>query len=220
MYPSFWHERWQTGQTGFHQDVVHPMLAQAWPLLGLETGARVFVPLCGKSVDMRWLAARGHEIIGVELSPIAVRDFFACDGLQASSDRSGPLESLRAGPYTLLAGDFFDLDVATLGPVQACYDRAALVALPVSMRRAYVAHCARLLPPETTALLITLEYDQQQMEGPPFSVDDAEVRALYGGAFTIEQLCREDVLTANPKFRDRGLDWLLETAYRLTRLEP
>ncbi len=196
------------------------MLAQAWPLLGLETRARVFVPLCGKSVDMRWLAARGHEVIGVELSPIAVRQFFAYEGLQPSSDRTGRFESLRAGPYTLLAGDIFDLDAATLGPVQACYDRAALVALPVNMRRAYVAHCARLLPPGTTLLLITLEYEQQRMEGPPFSVEDAELRALYEGAFTIEQLCREDVLAANPKFRDRGLDWLLESAYRLMRIEP
>ncbi len=217
MHPEFWHERWQAGQIGFHQSVVHPFLEQFWPRLEIAPGGRVYVPLCGKSLDMPWLAERGHGVVGTELSDIAIRDFFSEQGLSFDTRQQGPFRRHAAASYELLEGDALELTPDQLGPVHAAYDRAALIALPPDMRPAYAQGMATLLPPGSPMLLVTLEYPQEMKGGPPFSVEADEVRELYDWSFRIETLLRKDMIAENPKFAEVGIPALYETAYLLTR---
>lgn len=218
MDPQFWHERWENGQIGFHQERINPYLQQFLPRLALLPGARIFVPLCGKSRDMAWLCGQGYKVLGVEISAIAVRDFFAESGLKAERTEQSTFVRWESGPVRLLCGDFFDLTPGDLENVAAVYDRASLIALPAPMRRRYCAHMAALLPAGTPYLLVTLEYPEDEMEGPPFPVEEEEAAALFGECFRIQPLERRDVLEAHPGFRERGLSRLSEAAYLLRRV--
>jgi thiopurine S-methyltransferase len=217
MHHEFWHERWQTGQIGFHQPDVHPFLARWWPELGLPRETRVYVPLCGKSLDMVWLAQRGHCVTGSELSPVAIREFFSDRGLLPSQARAGSYLRHTGGPYEIFEGDALELTAAVLGTVGAAYDRAALVALPPAMRTRYAASLARLLPAGARALLVAFEYPQELKGGPPFSVEAAEVRRLFGPAFAVREVERRDVIAENPKFAELGIPALYETGFLLER---
>ena len=217
MHHDFWHERWQTGQIGFHQSAVHPFLVRWWSRLELPPEARVYVPLCGKSLDMVWLAERGHRIVGSELSPIAIRDFFAGRGLEPTRTEEPGFRRHCVGPFEILEGDALALTPGLLGPVAAAYDRAALVALPPDLRRPYAGSLARLLPVGAKALLVAFEYPQEMKGGPPFSVEAAEIRELFEPAFRLEQLERLDILAESPKFAEVGIPALLETAFLMER---
>jgi thiopurine S-methyltransferase len=217
MHHDFWHERWRTGQIGFHQSAVHPFLARWWPELPVTSSARVYVPLCGKSLDMVWLAERGHRVVGSELSPIAIRDFFAARDLAPVRTTVGEFQCHAAGPYEILEGDALALTPEVLGPVGAAYDRAALVALPPELRVPYAAALARVLPSGASALLIAFEYPQEMKGGPPFSVEAAEVQRLFEPAFAVQQVERLDVLAESPKFAEIGIPALYETAFLLGR---
>ena len=217
MHHDFWHERWQTGQIGFHQAAVHPFLARWWPRFELPPEARVYVPLCGKSLDMVWLAERGHRIVGSELSPIAIHDFFAGRGLEPTCTEEPGFRRHCAGPFEILEGDALALTPDLLGPVGAAYDRAALVALPPDLRRPYAASLARLLPGGAKALLVAFEYPQEMKGGPPFSVEAAEVRELFEPSFRVEQVERLDILGESPKFAEVGIPALFETAFLMER---
>jgi thiopurine S-methyltransferase len=214
MEPEYWNQRWASNQIGFHEGRVNVYLARHYAELGLAPGETVFVPLCGKSVDLRWLAERGVHVLGIELSPIAVASFFAEQGLTPRTRKDGAFTVWESGPIRLLCGDYFALTPAYLAGVHAVYDRAALIALPPKRRTDYVAHLDRLLPGARRTLLVTLEYPQEQMEGPPFSVGEREVHKLFAGA-RIDRLGAQDVLTDNPRFREKGLTSLLECAYRI-----
>jgi thiopurine S-methyltransferase len=217
MHHEFWHERWKTGQIGFHQRDVHPFLARWWQALGVAPQSRVYVPLCGKSLDMVWLAERGHRVVGSELIPLAISEFFAERGLAPAITRRGQFRRHAAGPYEILEGDALALTTTEVGPVQAAYDRAALVALPSAMRRDYAASLERLLAPGAPALLVGFEYPQEMRGGPPFSIEADEVHSLFEPSFRLEQLERLDVIATNPKFAELGIPALFETAFRLTR---
>lgn len=203
MDPSFWLERWQRNEIGFHNAAPHRGLQRWWSRLGLARGSRVFVPLAGKSLDMIWLAAQGHSVVGIELSPSAVQAFTAENG---AIDR-----------VDLRCGDLFGLDAAQLGPIQGVFDRGALVALPPAMRARYAAQLTALSPPGTRTLLVTMEYDQSKMKGPPHSVPESEVQALYGADHAIELLDRDSQLDDGPKFAQRGVASIAEACYLLTR---
>ncbi|MEJ2081035.1 MAG: thiopurine S-methyltransferase [Acidobacteriota bacterium] len=215
MDPAFWHERWQQNRIGFHLEDVNPYLRAHWAGLGLPASARILVPLCGKSVDLDWLAAQGHQVLGVEISPLAVEAFFREHGLSphVSELRQG-LQRWQAGAISILCGDFMTLQAADLGGIDGVYDRAALIALPPARRPAYVGQLQRLagIVPQ---LLITLEHDGDPHAGPPFSVPDEEVRAHYGANYRIERCERADILGESPKFREQGLARLYETVYSL-----
>ncbi|MDH3526723.1 MAG: thiopurine S-methyltransferase [Gammaproteobacteria bacterium] len=215
MHPDFWHERWQANQIGFHQDEINPYLVRYWPGLATDTSGRVLVPLCGKSRDMIWLLDQGYSVLGVEISPIAVEAFFAEYNMTPTVRREAHCSRWAFDGLELLCGDFFALDRRDIGEVAAVYDRAALIALPPDMRPRYADQLASLLGKTTTGLLITLEYKQDEMNGPPFSVSDAEVEQLYGDRYTIERLCSSDVLEANQRFREQGVTRLTEQAFRL-----
>jgi thiopurine S-methyltransferase len=215
--PGFWHQRWRTGQIGFHLTEVHPDLVRYWPELVLRKDSRVFVPLCGKSADLLWLSEHGHTVVGVELSPVALEAFCMEHGIPASRRSVDGFEIYEADRFHLYCGDFYKLTPDLLGAVSAIYDRASLIAWPPNSRAPYVAHLDSLTPRGAQTLLIALEYPQDQMRGPPFSVSADEVDSLYSAHHTIQEISREDILEKDPKLRSRGLTRLQEVAYRLTR---
>lgn len=217
MHSEFWLQRWREGRTGFHQDSVTPLLREHWGSLALPEGCRVFVPLAGKSLDLAWLAARGHRVLGVELSPLAVQQFFAEHALvpQVSESRYGM--HYRAGGIELICGDAFGLDAEALAGCEAVYDRAALIALPPPMRARYVDELYGRLPAPCRGLLVTLEYPQEEKDGPPFSVPEPEVRERFGRDWTVTMLARHDILAAQPGFVAEGVTALETAVFRLDR---
>lgn len=214
MQSEFWLKRWQQNQIGFHQGRVNPYLQQYWPQLGVAPASRVFVPLCGKSGDMLWLRAQGHEVVGVELSELALRAFFEENDLAMEVRSEDGFQVFESAGIQLYCGDFFRLGRSHLAGVEAVFDRAALIALPPEMRPDYVAHLHSLLASNTQTLLVTFEYPQSQMQGPPFSVEEAEVRTLYRDD-SIRLLQTADILAQEPRFRDRGVTRLQEKVYAL-----
>jgi thiopurine S-methyltransferase len=218
MRAEFWRERWRDGRIAFHQPRVDVDLMKHWADLGLGAQCPVFVPLCGKSLDLLWLRARGHPVIGVELSAIAVEAFCMENGIAARRRTLPGFDRYQAADLDLLCGDFFALTPALLPGVAAVYDRAALISWNEALRQPYVEHLAALTGPGTETLLITLEYDQDQTAGPPFSVPAAEVERLYARHHTVHELSRQDILSGEPRMRARGVTELVAVCYRLTRL--
>ena len=218
MDADFWHRRWAEGQTGWHQDEVDRLLQRHWPAVAPGAGSLVLVPLCGASLDMAWLARRGHRVLGVELSPLACERFFAGQGLQPRRHRQGDFELFEAGDISLLCGDVFDLTDAHLGGVDAVWDRAALVALPPATRIRYARELYGRLPLGCSGLLQCFEYDQDCRDGPPFSVDEAEVSALLEPDWSVRVLDRRDIIESEPRFREQGLAALHLVTLALTRL--
>ena len=215
MHTDFWLERWEQNQIGFHQDDFNNHLQAFWDQLQIPAGSNIFVPLCGKSQDLLWLRAQGYGVTGVELSPIAVRDFFAENRLEPTITTHGALQRWEADGLVIWLGDFFALSAAEVAQCAGAFDRASLIALPPAMREHYAQHLIQILPTHCRTLLITLEYDQQQMNGPPFAVHEAEVRALYADALAVSLLFVTDVLDDSPGFRQRGLTKLEEKVYVL-----
>lgn len=218
MQPEFWYERWRKGQIGFHQPAVDRHLRRHWPELGLAENNRVFVPLCGKSLDLLWLRERGHSVAGVELSAVALESFCMEQGVLATRRTLDHFEIYEAPQIQLYRGDFFKLAPELLGTFSAIYDRASLISWAPELRPAYVAQVAALSQPGTLTLLIAMEYAQAQMPGPPFSVNAEEIDRLYSGSHAIQPLSRQDILANEPRLRSRGLTQLHEVCYRLTRL--
>ncbi|MAU53400.1 MAG: thiopurine S-methyltransferase [Roseovarius sp.] len=192
MDAQFWHDRWQEGRLGFHEGRVNRMLEAHVGALGLLPGQRVFLPLCGKTVDIPWLLAQGYRVAGAELSEIALRDLFAEMGVVPEVTETGAHRRYSASGVEIFAGDIFELTAETLGPVDAVYDRAALVALPEGMRELYAAHLAAITG-RAPQLLVTFDYDQSVMDGPPFAVDEAGLRRCHDARFEIERLAEAEV---------------------------
>lgn len=210
-----WSGRWQNDQIGFHQPEVSGFLTkyaeQAW---GAGPVGRVFVPLCGKSLDMVFLAERANTVIGVEYVEQAVQDFFVEQGLLPEVTGEGP-RRFTSGKYTLFAADFYAMTNDHIGSIDAVFDRASLVALDPTTRKKYANHMSSLLRPGAEVLLVTFDYDQTQMNGPPFAVSGEDVNRLYQDDFTVEHLETRDSLDA--MFQTRGLDAMTESVFLLTR---
>ena len=215
MKKDFWLERWEREEIGFHQNEVNPHLCEFLPELDLARGSMVFVPLCGKSRDMLWLREQGHQVMGVELSAIAVQAFFKENGYAPQHVSRGKFDRCEADGIHILCGDFFDLTRDDVANVSAVYDRASLIALPPEMRVRYVRHLVSILPRATQILLITVEYPQTEMQGPPFSVSSGEVEALYHEYAEVRLLAELDMLAQNPRFQQRGLSRLQENIFLL-----
>ena len=213
----FWHARWQANQIGFHQDEINPYLVHYWPSLQLAPQSRVFVPLCGKTLDMLWLLDQGYSIAGNEISQLAVEAFFAENRLTPEIRQEPGFTRWSCDRIEILCGDFFRLTRSDIGRIDALYDRAALIALTPVQRARYAARIKQMLEPQTPGLLLTLDYEQQQMQGPPFAVSADEVSNLYQDGFSVEQLAHTDIIEAQPQFRKRGLSTLHESVYRLWR---
>ena len=218
MRKEFWLERWARKEIGFHEEKVNAYLIEFWHSLNVDQGAGVFIPLCGKSLDMQWLREQGHMILGVELSSAAVQSFFQEQSYILNQNRQGKFDHYSANDIHILCGDFFDLNQKDLASIKAVYDRASLVALPPEMRERYVSHLVSILTPGVRIFLVTFDYMQAEMQGPPFAVSTAEVQSLYGKHADIILLAQFDVLNQNPRFKKKGLTSLNERIFLLTIL--
>jgi thiopurine S-methyltransferase len=216
--PEFWQDRWRTAQIGFHQAAVDRRLQAYWPTLTLAAGSRVFVPLCGKSLDLPWLRRQGHAVSGVELSAIAVEAFLMEHGILARRRALNGFDVYEAEGLTLYRGDFFKLAPALLEPVSAVYDRASLISWSPELRASYVEHMTALTGRGTQTLLIAVEYPQAEMPGPPFCVTRDDIDRWYAAHHLIEVLGSHEILHTEPRLKARGLTELREVCYRLTRL--
>ena len=185
--------------------------------MGVATDSLVLVPLCGKSLDLIWLCEQGHRVTGVELSDIAVQAFFAENGIAARRTPLPGFDLYQAGNLSILRGDFFALRPGLIGEVAAVFDRGALISWSPELRQRYAEHLATVTGPDTQTLLVSLEYDQTQMSGPPFSVDQAEIRRLLPAGCDLREVSRHDQLPNEPRFRARGVTRLAEVCYRLSQ---
>lgn len=213
MKPEFWHDIWSKGHIGFHQHDFNKHMQSFVSSLGVKPGGHIFVPLCGKSLDMMWLSEQGYRVTGVEISKRAVEDFFAENKLPFEVTRLDGAQLYSAENIAIYCADFFDVTMKHTPKIDAVYDRASLIALPLAMRSAYVNRLSDLIATGTRSLLVTLDYPDQQMSGPPFSVTPAEVESLYGTQYTIENIHSEDCLANQPRFQKMGLTRLDEHVF-------
>jgi thiopurine S-methyltransferase len=200
MNPEFWHKRWQNKQIGFNQSDVSPSLIEYFPTLNVRVGGRVFVPLCGKSIDMVWLASQGYDVVGVELVESAVQAFFSEHNIlpKVHQYSDNPVIKYYQGQMsdqtvTLWVNDIFALTPKDIGQIDAVYDRAALIALPPEMRPKYGTHVRQLssnanIGGHAPQLLVTLNYDQNKKSGPPFSISNEQIQQYYSGFYQITEL--------------------------------
>ena len=217
MNAEFWLENWKNNKIGFHQSETNNHLISFWQHLHLEPNSRVFVLLCGKSLDLLWLHRQGHSVVGVEISELAVGDFFTENGLNPTGIKLDRFHCRETERLALLQGDFFNLLPHHVQNVAGVFDRASLVALPIQLRQKYAYHLKSILPDTAKILLVTFEYEQAEMVGPPFSVSEAEVHALYQNNYAIELLFKQDIIDNYPQFRALGLTALQEKVYLLKR---
>jgi thiopurine S-methyltransferase len=217
MEKDFWLERWRLNQIGFHQADFNPRLVRHWPALSVPQGGTIFVPLCGKSRDMLWFAQAGYRVIGVELATVAIEAFFKDISAPYVVRQQGPLSWYEANGIRIGCGNFFDITTADLVGTNAVFDRGALVALPPEMRRRYVDHLLTVLPSRVEILLLTLEYDQTRVGGPPFSVQRAEVESLYGARCSVTRLEIATTDQVPPHFSAAGIKTSGESTYRIIK---
>lgn len=185
MEATFWHQKWEKGEIAFHEAEPNPMLVRHFEGLNLAEGSRILLPLCGKTRDIAWLHDRGHRIVGVELSEIAVSELFQEMAMTPEISNRDSFIRYESERLEVWVGDFFALSSELLGQVDAVYDRGALVALPAELRAAYAAHLVKVTGGKPQ-LLVTLQYDPHRLEGPPFLVE-SEVEGYYGPAVRLER---------------------------------
>lgn len=213
MEAEFWHRKWNLGDIGFHISQVNPLLVAQLGSLNLCSRSRIFLPLCGKTHDIGWLLEQDFRVTGIELSSLAVSELFEELGITPNIATIGSLLSYSADNIEIFVGDIFNLSAELLGPVDAVYDRAALVAFNSDMRRAYAIHVTHITN-AAPQLLIAYEYDQSRMKGPPFSVDAVEINQMYGAVYSLSSLVRERVEGGL-----KGLEDAMETAWFLQKPE-
>ena len=213
MEASFWHEKWEKKEIGFHEPKVNPILVANLAQLDLDEGARLFLPLCGKTKDIAWLLSQGFSVVGAELSELAIKELFDEMGQTPTIEQHASFSHYSAERIDIYVGDIFELSSLVLGAVDAIYDRAAMVALPSAMRVRYAQHL-RKITHDAQQLLVCFEYDQAQLAGPPFAVSEDEVRAHYAAHYGL-RILQAKALTGGLK----GKVEAVEKVYRLSSLE-
>ena len=213
MEANFWHQKWERCEIAFHQSQANPLLVAHFDQLNLADGSRVFLPLCGKTLDIAWLLAGGYRVVGAELSQIAIDELFQSLGLRPQIAKVGALVHYSAKDIDIYMGDIFDLSAQQLGPVNATYDRAALVTLPANIRKQYAPHMISVTN-AAPQLMIAYEYDQSLIDGPPFSVSQEELKQRYGTAY-----CMTALETKNVEGGMKGKAAATETAWLLQKGE-
>lgn len=214
---TYWLNKWKKSDTKFDQDVPNQYLVRYLENLNLPSGSRIFVPLCGKSIDMFWLLHQGFKVVGIELSPIACEGFFKQYGLAYKQTKINKLVKYEGEKIILYAGDYFALNKDELGTINAIYDRASLIALPEQLRGPYVELLFKLIEPNTQILLLAISYDQNEMQGPPFSVNEAEVKKLFNKHACIEKLVDIKNSEIPQHLAAKGLTKASEQIYHITK---
>ncbi|EQA46243.1 thiopurine S-methyltransferase, Se/Te detoxification family [Leptospira broomii serovar Hurstbridge str. 5399] len=212
MDPNFWHQKWGKNDIAFHEREANPLLIKYFKMLSLEKGSRVFLPLCGKTLDISWLLSNGYHVAGAELSKVAIEQLFQELGVEPKITDVGELNRYSANNIDIFVGDIFHLSKIILGQVDAIYDRAALVALPEEMRNRYTTHLIEITN-KAPQLLICYEYDQSLAEGPPFSISNEEVNRHYRDYYRLDFIGSENVIGGlKGKFAATENIWLLQRA--------
>jgi thiopurine S-methyltransferase len=192
MEASFWHQKWERNEIAFHQNEANPLLIKYFSALSLAEGRRIFIPLCGKTHDIAWLLTHDYCVAGAELSKVAIDQLFAELGITPKISSIGKLEHYSATNIDIYVGNIFDLSSDLLGLVDAIYDRAALVALPLEMRKQYTKHLMQITD-KAPQLLISYVYDQSMIDGPPFSISKEEVNQHYADSYDLTHIASADV---------------------------
>ena len=192
MDPDFWHQKWKSNVIGFHKSEANPLLVNHFEALSLADGSRVFVPLCGKTLDIAWLLSNGYRVAGAELSEIAVKQLFDALDITPQIIKIGTLTRYSAENIDIFVGDIFQLSKDVLGTVDVVYDRAAFVALPTEMRQRYTKHLIEITD-NASQLLISFEYDQTLLAGPPFAITNKEINQHFQAVYDITLLASEAV---------------------------
>jgi len=213
-----WHSRWESNKIGWHADQVNQNLIDYFSKLNLVDGDKIFVPLCGKSVDMFYLLKRGLKVVGVEMSEIAVEQFFSENKLEYSVAKVDDLMLYEGDGIQIFCGDFFTLKANHLVDVKAVYDRASLIALDKALRQKYVNHLNDIILKDVRVLLLTLNYPQHQWVGPPYAVSKLEVDSLYGGSFQCQELQNISDIENEPMFLLQGVDFVEKAVYCLQKV--
>ncbi|HHD75725.1 MAG TPA: thiopurine S-methyltransferase [Campylobacterales bacterium] len=207
---NLWLERWENREIGFNQESVNPFMMKYFKNLNLASGSRVFVPLCGKTIDISWLLAQGYEVVAVELSEQAVMELFHELGVTAEVSTKGDFKVYSTDNLKVFVGDLFKLTSDLVGRIDAIYDRAALVALTKETRERYTAHL-RELSRCAPQLLLCFEYDQSLMNRTPYSIEEEEVHGHYAEHYELEQLCKEEIAGGfKGKIPASDVVWLLK----------
>ena len=213
-----WLEFWENNEINWHSDVVTKELEEYLGLLKLEPGDKVFFPLCGKSLDMTYMLKQGFSVIGVELSEIGIMQFFHENKLDFAISSVGEFDLYSAKNIEIYCGDFFSLTSKHLCDVKAVFDRKSLIALDRNLRQKYVKHLNDIISLGVRILLITLNYPQHQMSGPPFSVDKSEVESLFNMAFNYQELESFEDIENGSKLKRAGIDYIENAAYCLQKV--
>ncbi|XP_010000597.1 PREDICTED: thiopurine S-methyltransferase [Chaetura pelagica] len=218
-----WLRKWETGNVGFHKERGHPLLQKYLDvLLNGRTGLRIFFPLCGKAVEMKWLADMGHSVVGVEVSEQALREFFAEHGLQYREEPVPEISGAKkwqsaSGNISLYCCSIYSLSSSIVGKFDGVWDRGALVAVNPRDRQRYASLMVTLMEKNSSYLLVTVSYDPNKHKGPPFYVPESEIKSLFGNHFEIK--CLQKVDDFSDKHRQWGLDYFLEVLYVLKFLD-
>lgn len=203
MDAQFWLERWKNREIGFHKAVVNPSLLAVQKQLQLRSGQNVLVPLCGKSLDMIWFSQQGLQVTGVELASAACEDFFSENQLKVQKEEQGGYSVYSSDSICLWCGDFFCFPETQ--KFDLIYDRAATIALPESLRSNYFKKIQSFLEMGARLCLITIEYDQSRLEGPPFSVSETEIRNAFS-QFKINKWSERVTPMDNLRFTEAGVE--------------
>lgn len=209
MDPNFWLQKWQDNNIAFHKSEANPVLVKHFQELSLSNNSRVFVPLCGKTLDIAWLLSQGYRVAGAELVELAIEQLFEELGVSPKISRVGEVSLYSAKNIDIFVGNIFDVSGKTLGSVDAIYDRAALIALPRAIREQYTAHLMEITG-KAPQLLVTCEYDQSLMEGPPFSISEEEVNQHYGDSYRVSLISSTDVVGGLKGYDVKESAWLLQ----------
>ena len=218
MKHTFWHDRWESDRIGFHQETINPYLNEYVSHLEKSASRCIFVPLCGKTKDMLWLAEKGFNVIGVEISEKAIISFFSENNIEYSTKEESNIRCFYSKNITIYKADIFDLEPRHMKNSDCFYDRAALIALPKNTRNNYVQQIKALTGNSSIGLLVSIEYLPTQSDFPPFCIKQEEITDLFSANFTVEKLMEQDILDASPKAIERGLTEIKEVVYSLASL--
>ncbi|MFT0212068.1 thiopurine S-methyltransferase [Pseudomonas sp. F1_0610] len=218
MQAEFWRERWERNEIGFHIHKTNPNLLKHWHRTQLQAGDTVFVPLCGKTLDLLWFVEQGFNVVGVELVESAVQAFFAENNLAYLCQTQGAFTVYISDNITIYCGDFFQLSKEMLTQCSGFYDRAALVSWSDALRQQYAQHLCSILPAQCQGLLLVVDYLQEQMTGPPFAIDQTMIDAFFAVHCDYRLLDVRDILKYEKKFQERGLHRLEEHIYWLKKV--
>lgn len=218
MEGDYWLQRWQKNQIGFHLDEPIPWLMKYWPQLNISKQGRVLVPLCGKSLDMLWLRDQGYDVLGVELSDIAIQQFLQENDLRADTHETSMGVHYTMPGIEIIQGDVFALSEAIYASCGSIYDRASIIAFPEAMRKRFATEVYGRMPKGSQAFMITLDYPEAEKQGPPFSVRYEELQQLLQHNWQVTQLDRRNILADSSGFKEQGLSEIHTGMYHLLKL--